>query len=123
MLFSFVGFLIIYTFYATGKMQSSPFLIILFSTTLSLSVGMLWEIVEFLIDLLLGGYLEHAMQPGLLDTMQDLIADTLGALVIAVLTYIHLKSQGVGFFKYLIMKFYKRNPKIKILKKMLNRLK
>jgi len=73
-------------------------LIIFVAVLMSLSLGTLWEIYEFLIDVIFGSNMqrykdvhtniEFIGQKALMDTMIDLIVDTLGAILAGILLYI-----------------------------------
>lgn len=103
------GFVILYALYYQGKLQASAgfiaFLIVAFAVTL----GVVWEIFEFLADLWFGA----SMQPSLNDTMLDLIVDMAGALVIAVPAYFYIKRDSAGWVAKLVKNFLKHNPQIK----------
>jgi len=68
----------------------SPIFVSIFSFCFALAIGALWEIYEFIMDILFGLNMQKS---GLVDTMTDLIVDTLGALVFSVLGYLHLKGK------------------------------
>lgn len=89
-----IGFLLIYVFYASKKVTMPPFYILFFSFSFSLSLGALWEIVEYLVDISLG---THMQQSGLDDTMKDLMMDTLGALVAALIGYLYYVKKNSFF--------------------------
>ncbi len=118
----FLGFLIPYSLYKTGKMKASPFLIAIFGFCFALSLGAVWEIFEFGMDEFFGlnmqkarnldvvyGYFDTRL--GVLDTMYDLILDALGALVASVAGYLYLKNGEFFLFDRLIEKVEKKNPK------------
>jgi len=115
------GFLILYSLHQSGKLAVSPFLIVLFSFSFALTMGILWEIFEFGMDSFFGfnmqkarnleeayGYFETRF--GLLDTMWDLILDALGALAAAAAGFLYLKKKEVFLFDKLVEKFKKNNP-------------
>ncbi|HHV98266.1 MAG TPA: hypothetical protein GXX36_01630 [Clostridiaceae bacterium] len=68
----------------------SPIFVSIFSFCFALAIGALWEIYEFAMDTFFGLNMQKS---GLVDTMTDLIVDTLGALVFSVLGYLHLKGK------------------------------
>lgn len=85
--------------------KMNPFFVALVSFTFAVAIGALWEIVEFSIDWALGTNMQRwatAVPPhhlgrlvqgaGLLDTMKDLVVDTLGAVIVSVIGYLYLKS-------------------------------
>ena len=101
----------------------NPFYVALFSFTFAVAAGTLWEIGEYTMDWLFGTstqcwhhdpamYLtgnpayQHAE---LIDTMQDLMVSTIGALVVSVIGYYYL-SRGKPFME---AKKLKKSPKPK----------
>lgn len=77
-----------------------PSFVALFALVFALSLGVLWEIYEFTLDGLLGMNMQKfALADGtpligrqaLVDTMEDLIVDLLGASVSAMIGYVSLK--------------------------------
>ncbi|MGM0438836.1 MAG: hypothetical protein ACQEP3_00150 [Patescibacteria group bacterium] len=117
----FLGFLIPYSLYKTDKLDSSPLFIALFGFSFAVSLGVLWEIFEFGMDHffqmnmqnaenleLIYGYFDTRL--GVIDTMHDLILDSLGALVASVVGYIYLKKGEFFLFDKLIKKVEDKNP-------------
>jgi uncharacterized membrane protein YjdF len=117
----FLGFIILYSLYKTGKMKTSPFLVSFFAFCFALSLGVLWEIFEFLMDEMFDsdmqkarnleyvyGYFETRL--GLLDTMKDLMLDALGALTASTIGYLYLKGGDFKIFKKLISNVEESNP-------------
>ncbi len=74
-----------------SKIRMSINLIALFTIFTTMALGVVWEIGEFLMDQFLG----TATQPDLYDTMMDLILDTLGAIIVAVVFALAL-HKGMG---------------------------
>jgi hypothetical protein len=98
------------------RMKLGPGFIALFTFCFALASGAVWEIIEFIIDIITKN--AYAMQEdGILDTMTDLILDALGALIVSVMGYIYLKKKGlkkqrgriVAFFELLEDRFLKLN--------------
>lgn len=104
----FVGFLIIYSFYQRGPLKSNPLILVLFSFCFALSLGVLWEIFEFAMDSLLGLNMQKS---GLVDTMWDLIMDTIGAFLVSAVGYLYLKHNryGTGIFRYYLTSYLEKN--------------
>ncbi len=78
------------------KLQLSPFFVALFAFCFAVSVGVLWEIYEFSFDGLLGLNMQKfRLEDGtnligraaLVDTMDDLMIDCVGALVTSTIGY------------------------------------
>lgn len=81
--------------------QLSPMFIVLFAFSFAAMIGVLWEITEFLSDIVFGSNMqrfadletgiEFVGQEALLDTMKDIILNTLGGLIISFMIYFDLK--------------------------------
>lgn len=89
----------------------SPFFVAMFSFCFAVTIGVFWEIYEFSFDGLLGLNMQKfALENGsrllgraaLMDTMKDLIVDSLGALSMSVLGYLSLKYKKGWLDKLLI---------------------
>lgn len=96
----------------------TPFFVAFFAFNFAIMLGVVWEIYEYTADGLLGLNMQKfALEDGtmligreaLADTMEDLIVDGIGALVISVIGYISLKYNKGWIEKLLI----KRNKKQK----------
>lgn len=113
----FIGFTIMFILYKGNKVSASPIIIAIFSFSFALSIGAVWEIFEFTLDNLLG---LNMQKTGLVDTMWDLIVDSIGALIASTFGYLYLKKDKIFLFGFgnIIRKFQKLNPKLfNILKK------
>lgn len=103
----FVGFIILYTMYMQKRLDMSFKLMMLFAFCLSLAAGALWEIGEFTSDALFG---TSAQRGGNLDSMRDLIADAVGALIMSIGGFFYLRKPGTGPLTRLIISFTRLNP-------------
>jgi len=87
--FGFIGIVIadkyIQSIYLPPKFL--PFFIIIFV----MAMGVFWEIIEYLFDLLFGTRMQYSLP----DTIMDLVFDLLGAVTIAVLGPLYLKKRSV----------------------------
>ena len=94
------------------KIKLNPLFIALFSLCFAISMGVFWEIFEYSMDLIF----KTAMQGnGLVDTMWDLIADSVGATIIAIIGYFYIKGTLKGplnFMEKYEKKFLTQNPHI-----------
>ncbi len=108
MALGFVGFLIIYSLYQNGPLESNAGIIALFSFCFALSLGALWEIFEFAMDSFFG---LNMQKDGLVDTMWDLIMDAWGALIVSLAGYFYIKygGKGTGVFRYYLTSYLKKN--------------
>ncbi len=106
MIIGFIGFIVIYKINHNFSMDISPLLVALFAFTFAVCLGVMWEILEFASDVLLGTANQKWNLPdteimvgrpyqgsGLRDTMSDLIVDSLGALVTSTITYFMYKNK------------------------------
>lgn len=92
--------------------QLSPLMLSLFAFTFGLALGVFWEFYEFTFDGLLGLNMQRFMvgttllqgRAALMDTMGDLFADALGALIIVVIGYCGIKRNPDWLDKFLFRK-------------------
>ena len=105
-LIGLVGFIIIYFFLYTNKINANPFMVVVFSVSFSLAAGVLWEIFEFIMDLTFGFNMQKT---GNVDTMSDLIVDFLGACIVGVGVYRYLTKNEDGIVKTFVNRFIKYN--------------
>jgi len=80
----------------------SPLFVAIFTFCFAVALGVIWEIYEFTIDSLFATNMQKfALEDGtqligqvaLMDTMKDLIVDSIGAFVMSVIGYISLKDK------------------------------
>ncbi|GAB6138046.1 hypothetical protein [Halanaerobaculum tunisiense] len=97
----FIGFILVYLLNQGQqiKVTLSPLFIAIFSFTFALSVGALWEIFEFFMDLNFGLNMQKS---SLVDTMWDLIVDSLGGLITSTIGYLYVKKGGATYFRQLV---------------------
>ena len=87
----FFGFLIIYTLNKSKKinLNLTPIFIALFTFSFAITLGVMWEIIEFSLDSIFNLNMQKS---GLIDTMWDLIVDSIGAFIIAIISYFYVKK-------------------------------
>lgn len=85
--FGLLGLIVLMISLEKKVIEAKPILLSLFAFSFALMVGVLWEIFEFAGDQLFGLDMQ---KDGLIDTMWDLIVDTIGAFVAAVVGYFYL---------------------------------
>jgi len=107
--FGFIGFTVLYILYKTEKIEGSALIIALFSFFFAIGIGALWEIFEFTVDVTFGLNLQKS---GLLDTMSDLIVDSIGALIASVSGYLYLKNGDLPVLNRIMKRFEKNNPRL-----------
>lgn len=96
-------------------LKLNPMFVAIFVVCFSITIGVLWECVEFAADMITGSNMQRysdsvTREPflgrdALFDTMKDLVLDTIGALVVAIISYVDLKKQrGHTAIKWFIEK-------------------
>jgi hypothetical protein len=96
----FIGFIVVYKINYKYSMDISPFLVALFSFSFAVTLGVIWEMLEFFVDTFTGSAHQKWDLPeteimmgrayqgsGLRDTMSDLIVDSIGAFITSLITY------------------------------------
>lgn len=111
-LLGILGFLLVYVLNEKEEidLHMKPGFVAVFAFMFAVGMGGLWEIFEFAMDGLFGLNMQKS---GLADTMWDLIVDTVGAAVIAVLGYYWLRTAGSdSFLERWIASFVESNPRL-----------
>jgi hypothetical protein len=89
MLMGFIGFLTVYVFHMTHRLEVKPHHVAAFTFGFAVTIGTLWEIFEFLMDWYVGTNMQKS---GLVDTMTDLIINAFGALVAATTGFFYVRN-------------------------------
>jgi len=117
-LLGIIGFLLVYVLNETEDIgvHMNPGFVAFFAFLFAVGMGALWEIFEFGMDSFFATNMQKEMlgdPSDLTDTMWDLIVDTLGALVIALLGYGYIKTaKNESFLERWIHTFIKSNPRL-----------
>ncbi|MCK4838184.1 MAG: hypothetical protein KAS94_05235 [Desulfobulbaceae bacterium] len=117
-LLGIIGFLLVYVLNEIEEigLAMKPGFVAFFAFLFAVGMGSLWEIFEFGMDFFFGMDMQKVMlgdSSGLTDTMWDLIVNTLGAFVIAVLGLGYLKTAGnASFLEQWISAFIRTNPQL-----------
>ncbi len=90
-----IGFLGVIFLDRYWRMHLTPLFIVFFTLTFGMALGGIWEIYEFTVDQLFGGFLNGPMQNGLADTMWDMIADLLGSAAVSLVGIVYFRSHRV----------------------------
>ena len=85
-----IGFLSIYVFYMTKRIQVAPAWIATITFALAVAMGTIWEIFEFLMDWFFGLNMQKS---GLPDTMTDLMINATGAAVAALIGFFYVRDE------------------------------
>ena len=106
-----IGFMFVYLLNENydKNVTLSPFFIVLFSLCFAITMGVFWEFFEFAMDRGFGHNMQKFRelgQDGLVDTMVDLIVDSLGAIIISVMGYFYIKEKNDLFFTKLFTSWF-----------------
>ena len=91
--FGLFAFLLIFMLFEGDRYAAPPWAIAFLSACVALSIGAVWEIFEFFMDQTFGMNMQKS---GLVDTMWDLIVDTLGAALGGLTGFAYLKGVQLG---------------------------
>lgn len=104
-----VGFAMMYIFYKSGRIVAPPIFIAFIAFCFSMTGAVVWEIYEFGMDQFLGTNMQRT-ETGVVDTMIDLILNTMGAIIASVAGYLYIKKGDNILLNRLIKKFAEKNP-------------
>ena len=93
LLLGLTGYVLIYILneHKKIKLNLSPGFISFFAVVFSMAIGVVWEIMEFVTDILISNNYWQGMTVA--DTMEDLIADTIGALIFSLIGYLWMRRR------------------------------
>jgi hypothetical protein len=113
-LLGIVGWIVLYLLLQSNRLPRgvSPALVSVFGVTFAVTLGVLWEIIEFAIDSLWPNVNMMSVETGIADTMQDLIVDFIGAVIVGFLGWAHAKTGRYSFIVDGMRKFLSKNPRL-----------
>jgi len=113
-LLGIIGFIALFVMNQTDRVRPAmkPGFIAFFGVTFAVTLGVAWEIFEFLMDRFWPYLNMQTGESGVVDTMVDLIVDTLGAVIVAVMGYAYLKTGRYSFIADIVRKFVRKNPRL-----------
>ena len=111
-----IGFLFVYLLNEKGdaNVNLSPAFVIIFAFCFALTIGVFWEFFEYGSDRLLGYNMQRFRLPGedgLVDTMNDLIVDAVGAGIACIVGWLYIKTQNDTLFNNFFDKWFIKNEK------------
>lgn len=112
-LLGIVGFVVLFWLNSTDRIPAGmkPGFVCFFAVTFAVFLGVLWEIFEFVVDQFTSANMQST-ETGVVDTMQDLIVDSAGAVVVALMGYAYSKSGRYSFIADGVVKFVRANPRL-----------
>jgi len=113
-LFGIVGFLAIFLLNQTDRIPKGtrPVFLCLFAVTFAVTAGTLWEIFEYAVDCAAPEINMQSRETGVVDTMHDLIVDTIGAVVVACMGWAYIRTGRYSFLADAVTSFVRRNPRL-----------
>lgn len=117
LLMGILGFLLVYLLNESRRVDvyMTPGFIAFFAFTFAVTIGTVWEIFEFVMDQTLRTNMQKPMMgdlSGLVDTMWDMIVNSIGAFIISFMGWRYLKRNQSFFVKEWIGKFIQKNPRL-----------
>lgn len=116
--FGLLGFLFVFMLFEGDRFAAPPSAIALITFCVAMTVGAVWEIFEYLMDL---GFGLNMQKSGLDDTMTDLMIDAAGSAAASLTGYLYLKRDAAGPLGPALSQFIALNRKL--YQKSKNRLK
>jgi hypothetical protein len=113
-LFGIVGFIVLFLLNQTDRLPPGirPSFLCFFGLTFAVFVGVLWEIFEFAVDRVAPHINMQSTETGVVDTMHDLIVDTLGAITVALMGLAYFKTGRYSFVVDGVRTFIDKNPRL-----------
>lgn len=105
--FGFIGFVILYILDKSNRINTKPIWIAIFSFCFAMAIGAVWEIFEFLMDQIFNLNMQKS---GLIDTMWDLIVNSIGAIIASISGFFYLKKREIFLFGKTLKRFELENP-------------
>lgn len=113
-LLGIVGFVVLFLLNQTDRLPAGmrPSFVCFFGVTFAVTLGVLWEVFEYVVDELAPAINMQSRETGVADTMHDLIVDTLGAVVVAFMAYAYTKTGRYSFIGDGVRTFVGQNPRL-----------
>jgi hypothetical protein len=107
--FGLIGFVFVLMMFEGDRFAAPPWAMCLMAFAIAVTVGACWEIFEFAMDQWFGFNMQKS---GLLDTMEDLIVDVIGAGFASWLGYVYLRAKDRSFWTWPIDRFVALNKRL-----------
>jgi hypothetical protein len=105
--FGMIGTVVMLFFVRGDRLRAPALLLAMMAFAFAVSIGAIWEIFEYAMDQIFGMNMQKS---GLVDTMEDLIVDLVGAAIGAGAGYFYLKRGSKSFLPRTIDEFIRDNP-------------
>ncbi|WP_390910416.1 hypothetical protein [Pseudosulfitobacter sp. SM2401] len=107
--FGLTGFLFVFMLFDGDRLAAPPSAIAFITFCVAMTVGAIWEIFEFTMDLFFGLNMQKS---GLDDTMGDLIINAVGGLIASLTGYFYLVRNSAGLLGRALGQFIQMNQRL-----------
>lgn len=113
-LLGIVGWITLFLMNETDRLPPGmrPEFLCFFGVTFAVFLGVLWEIFEFAVDRLAPGVNMQSLETGIVDTMQDLMVDLAGAVIVAFMGLAYARSGRYSFLVDAVRRFVRMNRRL-----------
>jgi hypothetical protein len=113
-LLGIVGWIVLFLLLQADRLPQGvgPALVSVFGVTFAVTLGVLWETFEYAVDLIWPHINMMSHETGVHDTMQDLIVDTVGAIVVGLIGYGYARRGQPSFLIDAVRAFIRKNPRL-----------
>lgn len=113
-LLGIVGWLTLFLLNQSDRLPRGirPAFLCFFGVTFSALLSVLWEIFEFAVDRIWPAVNMQSNETGVADTMYDLIVNTVGAVIIALMGFAYFKSGKDSFIVDGLRNIMRKNPRL-----------
>lgn len=112
-LLGIIGFVALFLLNNTDRLPQGmkPSFLCIFGVMFAITLGVVWEIFEFAVDSIAPDINMQSRETGVVDTMQDLIVDTIGAVIVGFMGYAYLKTGKYSMIADGVRAFIEKNPR------------
>ncbi len=112
-LLGIVGWIVLFLLLQTDRLPRAvgPGLVCVFGITFAVTLGVLWEIFEYVVDVLWPHINMMSNETGVADTMHDLIVNVIGAVTVGLMGYAYSRSGRFSFLIDAVRAFMRKNPR------------
>lgn len=106
--FGLIGYVLVFMLFEGDRFAAPPWALAFLAFSIAVSIGAIWEVFEFSMDSFFGMNMQKS---GLVDTMWDLIVNTIGASIGALAGYLYQKGRHFLGLSRMIEQFVRANAK------------
>jgi len=107
--FGLIGYVLVFMLFEGDRFAAPPLALAFLAFSIAVSIGAIWEIFEFSMDSIFGMNMQKS---GLVDTMWDLIVNTIGASIGALAGFLYQRGKHFLGLSRMIEQFVRANAKL-----------